>query len=221
MKTVLVTGAAQGIGLELCRVYRERGDAVVAACRRTVSPALQQLGVEIVDNVDVAREDAGTRLADALGGRPLDILINNAGILGNSTLESIDYEDVVRQFQVNAVGPLRVTEALLPRLGRGSKVALVTSRMGSMADNGSGAYYGYRMSKAALNAAGVSLARDLAPRGISVVMLHPGFVQTRMVGFAGDITPREAAERLAARIDELSPQTSGSFRHSNGDSLPW
>ncbi len=220
MKTVLVTGAAQGIGLELCRVYRERGDAVVAACR-TVSPALQQLGVEIVDNVDVAREDAGTRLADALGGRPLDILINNAGILGNSTLESIDYEDVVRQFQVNAVGPLRVTEALLPRLGRGSKVALVTSRMGSMADNGSGAYYGYRMSKAALNAAGVSLARDLAPRGISVVMLHPGFVQTRMVGFAGDITPREAAERLAARIDELSPQTSGSFRHSNGDSLPW
>lgn len=220
MTTVLVTGATRGIGLELCRVHLERGNDVIATCR-TASTELKALAVQVVEDVDIARADAGTHLVEALGERSLDILINNAGVFGNNALGEIDYEDVARQLQVNAIGPLRVTEALLPRLKRGSKVAMITSRMGSMADNGSGAYYGYRMSKAALNAAGVSLARDLKPRGIAVALLHPGFVQTRMVGFAGDITPRQAAERLAARIDELTLDTSGTFWHSSGEILPW
>lgn len=220
MTTVLVTGATRGIGLELCRVHLERGSDVIAACR-TASTELTALAVQVVEDVDIARADAGSRLVEALGERSLDVLINNAGVFGNNTLGEIDYEDVARQFQVNAIGPLRVTEALLPRLKRGSKVAMITSRMGSMADNGSGAYYAYRMSKAALNAAGVSLARDLKPRGIAVALLHPGFVQTRMVGFAGDITPRQAAERIAVRIDELTLDTSGTFWHSSGEILPW
>lgn len=220
MSTVLVTGANRGIGLELCRVHRERGYKVFAACREA-SDALAAVGAHIVEGVDIAHPDAGARLVRALGGHALDILINNAGVFGNSTLGEIDYEDIARQVQINAIGPLRVTETLLPNLKSGSKVAMITSRMGSMGDNGSGAYYGYRMSKAALNAAGVSLARDLKPRGIAVALLHPGSVQTRMVGFAGDITPRQAAERLAIRIDELNLDNSGTFWHSSGDILPW
>ena len=220
MASVLVTGASRGIGLELCKIYRERGDAVIAVCREP-SDVLAALGVEVIDGVDVSQADAGQRLATALQGRAIDVLINNAGVLSADAIGDIDFDDVLRQFQVNALGPLRVTQALLPNLGKGAKVAMITSRMGSMSDNGSGAYYGYRMSKAALNAAGVSLARDLAPRGVAVALLHPGFVQTRMVGFAGDITAHQAAERLAARIDALSLQDSGSFWHSNGDPLPW
>ncbi|MGL1834693.1 SDR family oxidoreductase [Rhodocyclaceae bacterium SMB388] len=220
MASVLVTGASRGIGLELCKIYRERGDAVIAVCREP-SDALAALGVEVIDGVDVSQADAGQRLATALQGRTIDVLINNAGVLSADALGDIDFDAVLRQFQVNALGPLRVTQALLPNLGQGAKVAMITSRMGSMSDNGSGAYYGYRMSKAALNAAGVSLARDLAPRGVAVALLHPGFVQTRMVGFAGDITAHQSAERLVARIDALSLQHSGSFWHSNGEPLPW
>lgn len=220
MATVVVTGASRGIGLALCRVYQSRGDAVVAVCR-AASDELESLGVEVLEGLDVTAADAGARLAVALEGRRVDVLINNAGVFGNNTLGEIDFDDVLRQYMVNAVAPLRITEALLPVLGQGSKVAMITSRMGSITDNGSGAYYAYRMSKAALNAAGVSLARDLAPRGIAVALLHPGFVQTRMVGFAGDITPQQSAEGLVARIDELDLATSGCFRHSNGQNLPW
>ena len=122
---------------------------------------------------------------------------------------------------MNALAPLRVTEALLPNLKEGSKVAMITSRMGSIADNGSGSRYGYRMSKAALNAAGKSLSLDLKDQGISVVLLHPGFVQTDMVNHAGDIPAETAAERLIQRIDELSLDTTGQFFHSNGEGLPW
>jgi NAD(P)-dependent dehydrogenase (short-subunit alcohol dehydrogenase family) len=218
--TVLITGTTRGIGLELCKAYVARGHEVIAVCR-VLSDALRALGIEVIEGVDVGASDAGERLRQALGDRPLDILINNAGVLGSSTLGSIDFDDVARQLQVNAIGPLRVTEALLPNLGAGAKVAMITSRMGSMTDNGSGGYYAYRMSKAALNAAGVSLAQDLRPRGIAVALLHPGFVQTQMVGFAGDISPQEAAERLIARIDALTLDTSGSFWHSNGELLPW
>lgn len=217
---VLITGTTRGIGLALCRAYAARGDEVIATCR-VASDALRALGVEVVAGVDVAAPDAGARLRQALGERPLDLLINNAGVFGESTLGRIDFDDVARQWQVNAIAPLRVTEALLPSLAAGAKVAMITSRMGSMSDNSSGGYYAYRMSKAALNAAGVSLARDLKPRGIAVALLHPGFVQTQMVGFAGDISPQEAAQRLVARIDALTLDTSGSFWHSSGDSLPW
>ncbi|MFN3985014.1 MAG: SDR family oxidoreductase [Rhodocyclaceae bacterium] len=220
MTTVLITGASSGIGLALCAVYRERGAQVIAACRKA-GDDLRALGVEIVEGLDVTLPEAGTTLLQTLGGRDLDILINNAGVFGDSRLGTIDYEDVLRQFQVNALAPLRLTEALLPRLKSGAKVGMITSRMGSIADNGSGAYYAYRMSKAALNAAGVSLARDLAPRGVAVALLHPGFVRTRMVGFAGDIGPDESARRIAARLDALSLANSGGFWHSNGDELPW
>ncbi len=220
MATVLVTGAGRGIGLELCKVFKNRGDAVIAVCR-TRTEELDALGVEVLSGIDVTDTDAGKWIIDALKDRRVDVLINNAGVFNDNTLGEIDYDNVSRQIEVNAIAPLRITEALLSHLGEGAKVAMITSRMGSITDNGSGGYYGYRMSKAALNAAGVSLARDLAPRGIAVALLHPGFVQTRMVGFAGDITPRQAAERLASRIDGLTLANSGTFWHSNGDVLDW
>lgn len=220
MGTVLITGAAGGIGLELTRHYLRGGHQVFAVCRKA-SAELNASGATVIANIDVTDEQSYSALTQSLSGIELDILINNAGVFGDNTLGSIDYENIEYQFKVNAVAPLRVTEALLSSLKPGSKIAMITSRMGSIADNGSGAYYGYRMSKAALNAAGVSLARDLAGKGIAVGLFHPGFVQTRMVGFAGDISPELSAQRLAQRIEALSLQNTGGFWHSSGDKLPW
>ena len=129
--------------------------------------------------------------------------------------------DVMAQFQANAVAPLFLTRTLLPRLRPGAKVALVSSRMGSIADNGYGGYYGYRMSKAALNAAGASLAHDLKAAGIAVVILHPGAVRTGMTGGQGAIEPNASAAGLLQRIDELELRTTGRFLHQDGTVLPW
>lgn len=219
-KTIVVTGANRGIGLAFVQHYRQRGDRVIGVCRRS-SSELQQSGAEVYEGVDVADAEAVAGLAKRLEGVAIDVLINNAGILRDERLGSINYQTVLEQFEVNALSPLRVTEALLGNLTKGAKVALITSRMGSVADNTSGGRYGYRMSKAALNIAGMSLARDLAPRGVAVALLHPGYVQTEMVGFGGDISPEVAAQRLIERIDQLTLENSGTFWHSNGEVLPW
>lgn len=220
MPTILVTGANRGIGLELCRAFVARGDTVLAACRKS-SPELESLGARVVPDIDVTDERALERLDRFLPQGGLDVLVNNAGVLGYDALGGIDYASLRRQLDVNAVAPLRVTEKLLPRLERGSKVALVTSRMGSLADNTSGGMYGYRMSKAALNMAGVSLALDLRSRGVAVVILHPGYVRTGMTQGQGTVDPKDAAAALVARIDELTLETSGRFLHASGDVLPW
>lgn len=220
MKHAIVTGANRGIGLELCRQLKQRGWAVTGLCREA-SDALRGLGVQVREDFDVTDEDAIRSLADALEPESVDLLINNAGVLDNVPLEQLDLAAVRRQFEINALGPLRVTQALLPALADGAKVALITSRMGSIADNSSGGSYGYRMSKAALNAAGVSLARDLADRGVRVAILHPGYVRTDMTGRSGLIDADEAVEGLLARIDGLTAENSGTFWHSNGEVLPW
>jgi NAD(P)-dependent dehydrogenase (short-subunit alcohol dehydrogenase family) len=154
-------------------------------------------------------------------GVSIDLLVNNAGVLSVETLTSLDLDAVRRQLEVNAIAPLRVTHALLPRLASGAKIGIVTSRMGSIGDNGSGSYYGYRMSKAAVNAAGVSLARDLKGRGIAVILLHPGMVKTAMTGNHGNVEPADAARGLLARLDELTVATTGRFLHASGEELPW
>jgi len=223
MPSVLITGANRGIGLELVREYNQRGYQVLAVCRES-SDELDELADEIIAGIDVTSDEAVAGLqtitAELLDGQ-LDVLINNAGLFKNETLDNMDFEQIQQQFEVNTMAPLRITHALLPLMGEGSKIANITSRMGSMEDNGSGSYYGYRASKAALNAFGKSLAMDLKPRGIAVAQLHPGFVQTRMVNFAGDISPQQAAAGLIARIDELSLENTGGFWHSNGQQLPW
>lgn len=221
MSFAVVTGANRGIGLALTQLLRERGHTVLAACR-TSSKELAALGVEVVDGVDVTEESAIQSLGSAVGDRHVDLLINNAGILvWGDSLKDLDVPGIRRQFEVNALAPLLVTSALRPRLRRGSKVALITSRMGSIGDNTSGGGYGYRMSKAALNMAGKSLAEDLKSDGILVAILHPGMVKTDMIGGHGQVEPADAAKGLLARIDELMPETTGGFWHANGERLPW
>ena len=220
MKTVLITGANRGIGLALCQVYLGKGWQVIGVCRAS-SPELVQSGAEVISNVDVTQAKNLRLLVEKLAGRQLDLVINNAGILRREALGDLDAQSITEQFLVNALAPLKVTEALLNNLAANAKLAFITSRMGSIADNTSGGYYGYRMSKAALNAGAMSLARDLQPRGIAVAVLHPGYVQTAMVNFGGNISAQESAQRLSQRIDELNLQNSGSFWHANGEQLPW
>ena len=216
-----MTGANRGIGLALTRELRQRGYAVLAACR-TGTPALSALAVEVVEGVDVKDPAGIDRLAQAVADRNIDLLINNAGILRwGDALDALDIDGIREQFEVNALGPLLVTAKLHARLPKGAKVALITSRMGSIEDNGSGGFYGYRMSKAALNMAGKSLAQDLKARGVAVAILHPGMVKTEMVGDHGQVEPEQAAQGLLARIDELTLATSGGFWHANGERLPW
>lgn len=216
----VVTGANRGIGLEFARQLKARGTSVVAICRKS-SPELDALGVRIESGIDVTEPAAGSRLAERLAMDDIDLLIQNAGMLVADSLEDVDLDKLRAQFELNAVAPLMLTRALAPRLRKGSKVALITSRMGSIADNGSGGYYGYRMSKAALNAAGVSLAHDLKPRGVAVVMLHPGAVRTEMTRGHGMIEADESVRGLLQRIDELNLETSGRFLHQNGEALRW
>lgn len=220
MALAIVTGSNRGIGLELCRKLAARGTKVLAACRKS-SPELDALGVEVLSDIEVSSDAGVGKLVKAVGQREISLLINNAGILARESLDSLDFESIRRQFEVNALGPLRVTAALAPRLTSGAKVALITSRMGSIGDNGSGGYYGYRMSKAALNMAGASLAQDLKGRGIAVALLHPGMVRTKMTGNHGSVEPADAARGLLERIDALELATSGGFWHMNGERLPW
>ncbi|MBD2075101.1 SDR family oxidoreductase [Phormidium sp. FACHB-592] len=221
MATYLVTGANRGIGYEYCRQLQARGETVIAVCR-TASEELKQLGVQVEEGIDIASDASVAALRTRLGATAIDGLINNAGIAKRVTLEDLDFDSIREQFEVNALGPLRVTQALLPLLNTGSKLVLMTSRMGSIADNTSGSSYGYRMSKVALSMAGKSLAHDLKPRGIAVAILHPGLVQTQMTNFtAGGITPEASVKELLQRIDELTLENSGTFWHANGEVLPW
>ena len=221
MATWLVTGANRGIGLEVCRAVQARGDVVVAACRSS-SPSLQEIGCRVIEGVDVGGDDVGAVLVAGLGdAETIDVLVNNAGIARWDTLEAFDPDAAREEFDVNTLGPLRVTAALLPRLGRGARIAFVSSRAGSIGDRPSGGNYGYRMSKAALNMAGANLARDLASRGILVALLHPGFVRTDMTNGGGSVDPPEAAAGLITQIDLLDESRSGRFFHADGSEVPW
>ena len=220
MTLAVVTGANRGIGLELARQLAARGDTVVAACRNA-SPELEALaGVEIAAGVDVADEVGVESLSRQIGDRRVDLLVNNAGVLTRESFDDLDYDRMRRQYEVNTLGPLRVTRALAENLGAGSKVAIVSSRVGSMADNGSGGNYGYRISKAGVNMVGMNLWHDLHPQGIAVILLHPGYVDTEMTGHNGPTAPADAARGLIARIDEATPEGC-EFRHATGEMLPW
>lgn len=221
MATYLVTGTNRGIGLEYCKQLQQRGDDVIAVCRSS-SDELEALGIRVETGVDITSQDSIDQLVQKLQGITLDVLINNAGIVERVSLDNLDVESIRRQFEVNAIGPLRFTHSLLPLLREGSKIAMMTSRMGSIEDNTSGGSYGYRMSKVALSMAGKSLSHDLKPRNIAVAILHPGLVSTRMTGFTqSGITPEESVKGLLARIDELNLSNTGTFWHSNGEVLPW
>ena len=220
MKTAVITGANRGIGLALSQQLVNKGWDIIAICRSD-SEEIEAIANMVISGIDITNPEHIEQVVKIIGEHRIDLLINNAGLLADEQLGDIDFETMRQQFEINALAPLRVTQALLPNMVEGSKVANITSRMGSIADNDSGGRYGYRASKAAFNAIGKSLAEDLKTRGIAVAQLHPGWVQTRMVNFGGLITPEESATGLIERIEQLNLANTGGFWHSNGEELPW
>ncbi len=222
MSIYLIIGANRGIGLELVRQLKERGEDVIATCRSS-SPELDALSVRVELNIDITSGDSVVKLRENLKDTKVDVLIHNAGIAEFNSLSNLDPQSILHQFEVNALSPLCCVQTMLSHLSKKSaKIALISSRMGSIEDNTSGGSYGYRMSKVALCMAGKSLAVDLKPKGISVAILHPGLVSTRMTGFTSNgIQPKESVKGLIQRIDELTLENTGTFWHSNGDILPW
>lgn len=224
MATAVVIGADRGIGAALVDVYAERGDAAIAVCLGDGSEWADRK-VRAIGGIDVTDTQAVARLAEELAGTRLDILVHVAGIGALDRWGQFDFDAMLRHYDLNALGPLRVVSALAANLNAGGKVGIVTSRMGSIGDNGSGRMYSYRMSKAAANMLGVNLYHELRPRGIQVVLLHPGTVATQMTkgapGWESYTKPAEAAAGLAARVDALGPDSPVEFRHADGTLLPW
>jgi NAD(P)-dependent dehydrogenase (short-subunit alcohol dehydrogenase family) len=220
MARYLITGANRGIGLALTTLASQNKHEVVAVCRSS-SSQLDALGVNVKNGVDVTSESNINELVSTLAKPQLDVVILNAGILTRESLSDLNADRIRKQMEINAIAPLMMTSALLPTLSKGSKVILMTSRMGSIDDNTSGGMYGYRMSKAALNMVGRSLSHDLRAQGIAVALIHPGFVRTEMTGNNGNATPEESAAQIWERIQQLTIENSGTFWHANGEVLPW
>lgn len=226
----LVTGANRGIGLEFVRQLAARGDSVIATARapdnaRELAAVAKQHGERVqLFGCDVADDTSVAGFGRAIGGVPVDVLINNAGVMGTSTdLGSFDFEDFLNTMNVNAVGPVRVLQAALPglRAGKGKKLVQITSGLGSIGDNASGGYLDYRMSKAALNMLAVTLARDLESEGFISVTLQPGWVQTDMGG-RGAPTPVDASVRgMLGVIDGLKTSDNGRFLGWDEREMPW
>ena len=220
MTKVCIIGANRGIGLALTHQYVARGVDVIAVCRRS-SPELNALKTRVIEEVNVTEGRSLRRLAHQIDGENLDLLIHNAGILHRDTFDDFDLDSLRTQFEVNTLAPLQMVRALKNNIQTGSKVAVVTSRMGSIEDNTSGGYYGYRISKAGVNMVVKNLSLDLQAQQIAVGVFHPGYVQTDMTGHRGDVSAEQCARNLVARFDELSMATTGQFFHAKGEELPW
>jgi NAD(P)-dependent dehydrogenase (short-subunit alcohol dehydrogenase family) len=222
-KNVWITGANRGIGLALTQLYCEKGYNVFACCRKA-SKELIFTSATIIEGLDVTNEATFSSLDNYLASSSVDIFINNAGLLQNeviSNLSSFAKKSIEKQFKVNTLGPLYLTGYLYSYLKEGSKLVFITSRMGSIKDNTSGARYGYRMSKAALNAAVKSLSIDLKDKNIPVCLVHPGWVRTDMTGNTGNIDPVAVALQIRDRIQGCTIDNSGMFFHADGQELSW
>jgi 2-glutathionyl-2-methylbut-3-en-1-ol dehydrogenase len=226
LASYLIVGADRGIGKSICTALAKRGDAVTAVCMGD-GAAYKGSKVTVIPGIDVTSDTAVAKMAQELkaAGAKVDVLIHVAGVLGLDELGKIDYGDMRRQFEINTLGPLRAVEASLPFLSKDAKVGIITSRVGSLSDNGSGQMYAYRVSKAGANMVALNLHHDLSKRGIAVAALHPGMVATDLTkdypGNFNYITPDEAASGLIARMDALTIDSSGKFWHANGEQLPW
>ncbi|HZV61066.1 MAG TPA: SDR family oxidoreductase [Methylophilaceae bacterium] len=231
MPSALITGANRGIGLEFARQYAEAGWQVHACSRHIDAPAFNRLADKHIGNIhlhelDVSDHSQIDQLAKKVGGTPIDVLINNAGIYPGGNKENfgtIDYEEWVEAFRINTMAPLKMVEAFVDNVAKSSekKIVNITSKMGSIDDNTSGGYYLYRSSKAALNMVVKSLSIDLAPRGITTVVLHPGWVQTDMGGFNAPTPPAESVAGIRRVIAGLRQKDSGKFYDFNGQEILW
>lgn len=228
---VVITGAGRGIGYELTRQALANGDQVTATCRSShakrrlqeLDPDGGQLRIHHLDITDDHGVEAfGRKLADRL--EHVDVLVNNAGTgAGDRHLDEVDWQKMLWCFDVNTVGPLRVTRAVLPLLqaADGGIIANISTLMASIEDNESGGRYSYRASKTALNMVTMSLARDLAPSGITCVALHPGWVRTDMGGEHAPVSVEDSATGLWRVIGDLKPEHAGEFIEYTGERLPW
>ena len=223
MTNVVIVGADRGIGAAMANVYHQRGDAVIAVCLDSGTELLE--GIRVVPDIDVTSDAAVKRLAAELTEHPIDVLVHVAGRGSFDRWGQFDYAQLLADYDLNALGPLRTICALEANLQPGGKIGIVTSRMGSIGDNGSGRMYGYRMSKAAANMLGVNLYHQFEPRGVRVMLLHPGTVATAMTRGAPNwdeyTKPAEAAAGLVTQMDRLDPETPPEFRHADGTLLPW
>ncbi len=224
MTTAIVIGADRGIGAALVDVYRQRGCDAIAVCLED-GAAWADMNVRVIGQIDVTSTEAVAKLAAEVGATPIDVLVHVAGVGALDKWGRFDFDAMLQHYNLNALGPLRVVSALAENLTKGSRVGIVTSRMGSIGDNASGRMYSYRMSKAAANMLGVNLHHQLAPQGVHVMLLHPGTVATQMTrgarGWDSFTKPAESAAGLATQLDTLGPDSPIEFRHADGTLLPW
>lgn len=228
MPTLLITGANRGLGLEFCKQYLKDGWQIYATCRNPEqADELQQLSGDSlkVFQLDVTKPDEIKQLATSLEKKPIDMLINNAGIMGERRINfgNLSVDNLLSVFHINAIGPLKVIEAFIPNLQQGANKLVVTisSRMGSIADNTSGYHYAYRMSKAALNQAMKSAAIELADKNIKVISLHPGWVKTDMGGERADKTIPDSVSEMRSVINGADELQSGGLYAYDGSIIPW
>lgn len=217
---VVIVGANRGIGLELVKQYQAAGHHVIAMCRNA-SRSLNESGCKVVENIDVTDDELIHSIADITPVESIDILIHNSGILVPDNINGIDFDSMRRHFDVNSLGALRTVLGLQDKLKNGSKVGIVSSRVGSIDDNNGSNNYAYRVSKTAVNMIGKCLSIDLRDAGVAVALLHPGYVRTEMTWNNGLIDADEAARGMIKRMEELSLDTSGIFVHSSGEVLTW
>lgn len=218
---VAVVGAASGIGLALTQKFIEQGSNVYAFCR-TPSEALSKLNCKkIINDFDITDSSKINKAVTTLPEISFDVFFHVAGLMFYNQPHNLDSEKIMQQFNVNSLGPIQVLHAFLPSFKEGTKVGIISSRMGSIADNTRSGHIGFRMSKAALNMAGKSLSIEWRDKGIGVFLLHPGFVRTRITNFEGNMEPIESAEKLIELINKLSIKQTGTFWHANGNQLPW
>ena len=223
MPTVLITGANRGLGLEFARQYASEGWDVIGTCRDPSEAgelsALPNSRIQALDMTDLAALDG---FSAGLGDAKLDLLIANAGLMEPRGPMGLDYAHAwLQTLTVNAVAPVLLAYAVKDRIARGGKAISITSKMGSLSDNGSGGYYAYRSSKAALNAAWRSLALDWRDERILAAMLHPGWVRTRMGGPNGLIDAPESVAGMRRVIEQLRPEQTGGFFNYDGAQIPW
>lgn len=220
MATYLLLGANRGIGLELARQLSARGDQVIAVCRNE-SAELTALPLAVVSGIDLSDGGSLDSLDHALGDTAIDVLVFVAGMLDGDSLDTVSLENMRRHFEVNTLAPLASVTRLRHRLSTGGKLFILSSRVGSLADNTSGGNYAYRVSKTAVNMVGVNLAHDLRAQDIAVILLHPGYVRTDMTGRTGLMDADESATGLILQMDRLGLEQTGTFWHASGEQLQW
>jgi len=231
MKTVLITGANRGIGLEHTRAFVARGIRVFAAARSPDDAdelnalAATHSGKITVLGYDAAHPESPALVKVAVGDMPIDLLLANAGV-GSGERESfgsVDVEDVIQLIRINSIAPLKLAEALAENVARSERklMAFQSSQLGSIGNNTSGGRYGYRISKAALNMVAKGISSDLGSRGVIAVALHPGWVKTRMGGASAPVSVQQCIAGQQRLFDRLTISASGHFFNYDGTELPW